>query len=274
MTRIARLNIAKCYYQLGQTDEALKRFNFLIANDPDTEAAQEALLWLGDHYLDKGEYPQAIQYYQHFADKFPGSEKVPVVNYELGQAYEALEQFDQALNHYKKIEDSADPTVYAKAQLAVANIFSREMEPDQAIATYRKIAKSCPDFTRNALVKMAQIFELSRDYTQSVDVYLEALKTPRGLSEHTDAELQFSIADTFEILNQAEKAVESYLKIPYLHKNETAWVIKSYLRVARIYENKEDWTKAKTIYDKIIALKTEESKYARERIDWINQHQL
>ena len=42
-------------------------------------------------------------------------------------------------------------------------------------------------------------------------------------------------------------------------------------RVAKVFEDRQDWAGAKVTYQKIIQLKTEESKYAQERLDWINK---
>jgi hypothetical protein len=62
------------------------------------------------------------------------------------------------------------------------------------------------------------------------------------------------------------------LKIPYLYSQEKQWIIKAYLRMARIFEQEQKWDEAQVTYTKILDFKTEESKYAQERIDWIKSH--
>ncbi len=64
------------------------------------------------------------------------------------------------------------------------------------------------------------------------------------------------------------------MKIPYIYKDDVAWIIKAYLRTARIYEDNEKWEEARILYQKTIKFKTEEAKYAVERIRWIDKNIL
>ena len=78
-----------------------------------------------------------------------------------------------------------------------------------------------------------------------------------------------------EALSEAfVKAIEEYLKIPYLYPMDTKWVIKAYLRSAKIFENKEDWQEAKNIYDKIMDYEVDERTFAEERLEWIRYNIL
>ena len=272
MSQIAELNIAKSRYHLGQTKEAIKKLLWVTETHPQSEAAQEALLWLGDHYLRDNDFNNAITYYQKFAKDFPGSTQVNIVRYQLGQAYQGLGQLDEALNQYKLIKDSGNKEIYAKAQLTIADIFSQELEADSAIKTYQDIIQKVPDFQRDAYVKIAGIHEKNKEYPMAIEQYTKALAAPKGLSKISEAELQFDIGDLYEVLRDTDKALENYLKIPYLYPSEVEWTIKAYLRSARIFEDSEDWEQAKTTYTKIIEQGTEESKYAKERIEWIDTH--
>ncbi len=272
MVWISELSIAKCFYHLGREKEAIKAFKTILAKYPETEATQTSLLWLGDHYFEKAEMDQAVFYYKQLLKDFPGSDKVNVVRYELGQAYQFQGKLDTALNYYKLIDNSVGEAIYAKAKLAIADLFSKDLSPETAIETYLNIALSAPDFKRNAYVKIAGVHEKNKEYKQALAAYEEALNAEEALSELSSAEIQFYIADTHEVLNETETAVEAYLKIPYLYTREKAWIIKAYLRTARIFEDNEKWQQAKITYGKIIDYQMEESKYAEERLDWIKEN--
>jgi len=272
ITRAAELYIAKCHFQLKQIDEAIKKFNLVINNYPDSEAAQEAIIWLADYYLEKSDLNNAGRYYALFLEKFPGSDKVDLIRYQLGQTYQAQRKLDAAINQYKLISEKAAGEIYGKAKLAIADIFSEQTDADTALKNYQDIAKNSPEFKRDALAKTARIYEANKDYASAIDAYQQALSTPKNSSETPDALLRFSIGDMYEAFHNTEKAVETFLKIPYLYPQETEWVIKSYLRIARIFENEEKWEEAKTTYEKIISYKTAEAKYAAERITWIEEN--
>lgn len=274
LTRISELHIAKCLFHLGQEKEALENFKIVIAKYPESETAHEALLWLGDYYLKKANYEKATEYYIQFLKNFPGSDKVDNVNFELGQIYQAQGLFDKALNQYKTINETADKEVVARAKLAIADIFSQKLDPKTAIETYLNIVESSADFRRDAYMKIAELYKFQMDFEKAIEAYDKALSSEQALSEIRNAELLFSIGDAYELLNDKNQAIEAYFKIPYLYSEETSWIIKSYLRIARIFEEDEKWDDAKSIYNKIIDYRKEESKYAQERIDWIDQNIL
>src|ERR1041385_997159 len=171
--------------------------------------------------------------------RFPGSENINRIRYELGQVYEAQGSYDKALNQYKLIS-SSDHETFSRAGLAIAAIFSKEMDPQKAAEIYQDIITKSPDFRRDAYVKLAQVFRKNNDFAKEMETYEKALGSDKGLSSIVDVELQFDIGDAYEIMGNTEKATEAYLKIPYLYKDEAAWVIKAYLRVARIFENNQN----------------------------------
>ena len=274
MIKNVEMTMAKCYYKIGDVKEATKRFTNLIAAYPKTAVAQEAIIWLGDYYLESAAYDTAITYYQQFMESFPGSPKLSLVLYELGQAYQAKEEYDQAVGAYKRVNDPVDGGLNTKARMAIADIFSRELDSASALETYQDIIKVSPEFRRDAFIKMAEVYRKNQDHAKAIEAYQNALSAPKGFGEIKDAELQFAVGDLYELSNQPDKAVEEYLKIAYLYPKETSWIVKAYLRAGRIFEDSEKWDDAKTVYQKIIQYKTEELKFARERMDWINEHIL
>jgi TolA-binding protein len=269
VVRNAEIGIAKALYQKGDEKEAVKKFKLIIYKYPNTDTELESLLWLAQYFYKAGDYAQSADFYEQGIGHFPGSDKINQIRYELGQVYEAQGAYDKALNQYKLIS-SSDHETFARAGLAIAAIFSKEMDPEKAAAVYQDIIAKSPDFRRDAYMKLAQVYRKNGNYAKEIETYEKALASDKGLSNIMDVELQFAIGDTYELMGDFNKASEAYLKIPYLYKDDAAWVIKAYLRVARIFENNQDWTNARITYTKILAFNTEEAKYAQERIDWID----
>ncbi|MFA5089247.1 MAG: tetratricopeptide repeat protein, partial [Candidatus Omnitrophota bacterium] len=270
IVRNSELASAKCLYASGQVKEALKKFNTIPIQYPNSETAQAALFWLGDYYLENSVYENAIDYYQQIINIFPGSEKINLAFFQLGQAYEAQLEYDKALYSYSMINNPKDKEVYTKAKLAIAEIFSKKFDYNTAFETYQNIITHVPDYRRDAYVKMAGVYKERQSFTEAVEAYKKAMAADIGLSKYSNAELQFYIGDTHELLNQKPSAVEEYLKIPYLYPQAIPWIVKAYLRIGRLFEEEERWEEAKTIYQKVIDYKTEEKKFAQERLEWIN----
>ncbi len=263
------MNIAKCLYHLGDAKEAVKRFKIIVYKYPKTDAEMEALLWLGDFYLQSSDFNNTVSYYQQLIENFPSSERINVAHFGLGQAYQEQGALDKAIYEYKLIGEAFDHELYTKAQLSIADILTRDIDPDVAIETYRKITASAPEFSRDAQLKIAEAYKKNYEYENSLKAFDEALKSSQGASKITSAEVQFLIADTYETTKKFKEAVDAYLKIPYLYPQETPWAIKAYLRSARIFEKEDDWENAKSAYTKIISYKTDEAKFAQERLEWI-----
>ncbi|MDP2654559.1 MAG: tetratricopeptide repeat protein [Candidatus Omnitrophota bacterium] len=269
---VAEFNSAKCLYQMGQPEEAVKTFQKVYQSYPGAELAQNSLIWLGDYALEQGNTEGAVQSYEEFLTQFPGSPKLNLVRYQLGQAFLRQENVEKALEQYKLISPAPDMEIYAKARLAIADILSQKMDEPTAVQTYQSVIETVPEFKRDAYVKMAELYAANKNTDKTIESYKSALAADRGLSAMTNAEIQFRIADMYELQNDTARALDEYFKIPSLYLPETAWVVKAYLRMARIYEDQEGWEEAATTYRKIQDLKTEEAKYAQERLDWIQEN--
>ncbi|MEW5894151.1 MAG: tetratricopeptide repeat protein [Candidatus Omnitrophota bacterium] len=266
----AEVFIGKTLYGMGKPGEAVKHFTQICQLYSLSEAHQDSLIWLGEYYLQQMDFNNAVHYLRKFTEIFPTSNKINLAFFELGQCYQGLKKLDQALGAFNSVKPEIDQEIYAKAQLAIAEIFSEKSGSAKALQAYQTIAEKIPEYQRDALLQIGRIHEQEDRPQNAIDAYLQALKSTQGKSLITDAELFFLIADNYELLNDFDKAVEEYFKIPYLFQDEIKWGVKAYLRVARIMENQENWEQAKIIYQKIVDLDVEETKYARERLNWIN----
>jgi len=272
LVKNSELYIAKCNYEMKAITNALKKFQAIVDQYPKSKVAQEALMWLGDHYLGESDFDNAIVYYSNFIDMFPGSQSLNLIYFELGRAHQAKGEYDQAVAAFKHIDDTEDRELFEKTKLAIADIFSRDLDLNAAIQTYQNIIDASPEFKRNAYIKIAKIHAKMKNYQGSIAAYQKALKSKIITKDYSNAELQFLIADSYQLLNRHETAVEEYLKVSYLYPKEALWVIKAYLRMARIFEDNEHWENAKITYKKILVFDVDEAKFAQERLDWINEH--
>lgn len=271
----ARLYTAECLYLLGRKAEALVLFRELTQEYPLEAGVQEAWLWLGDHFFQEENFDQARLYYAQYIERFPDGPYRDRVLFQLGQIHEANKEFEQALETYRRITPKKDSLLYAKARLKIADILSKGRSLQEAGDFYRQIAEALPEFKRDALARLAQLYLNSSDQKDQAVVYWRrALEADQGRSELTDAELRFHLADTLEQLQKKEQALAEYLKIPYLYPDDTYWVVKAYLRAGRLYEETEQWPQALTVYKKLETLPSPEAQYAKERREWITSRGL
>jgi tetratricopeptide (TPR) repeat protein len=105
---VFHLGAAECLYELGQTDRALKEYQWLMTTWPARLQGAEGGYRLGDLYLTKmqyeralGTYYQGIQNFEPFAESFPEyylnrGETL----YQLGQLAPAKKEFVYFLDHF------------------------------------------------------------------------------------------------------------------------------------------------------------------------------
>ena len=263
----ADLGIARCYVDLDQWKEAEKRFKIIIFKYPKTDAAYEGLVWLGKNELKNNNSTQAISYYQRIVDEYQNYPGIETVYYELAQAYDMSADVEHAIQMYRRI--TQDVVLLPKAKLAMAELMAKDINVNQAILAFENIIKTYPDYSREASLKLGQLYRNSQQYEKEVQVYTNTLKNPQGKSLISNAQLLFNLADTFELMSKTEDAIEQYLAIGQMKDSDSAWMVKALLRVAKIYEDNQDWQAARLTYQRIVLLNTDESKYAQERLDWI-----
>jgi len=268
----SEFHIALSLYNKGDVKEALKEFKIIAYKHPGTKTALDALMWLGEYYSKTFDFDNAITYYGQVVNDFPKSPTQGKALLGLGNAYYEKSEFDKALNQFKQIDETYPEEIFAKAKMAIANTFAKQIDPETAIETYQSIVDNSPEFQRSAHVKIAQIYKKNKNYERALAHYQKALDSADGLQEIKKSEIHFLIGDIYEILNNQQKAIEEYLKIPYLYPKDTRWVIKAYLRVAKLFENAEEWDDAVSVYEKIMAYEVDERTFAQERLDWIRQH--
>lgn len=229
---MARYQTGWCYDGMGREAEALAIFSGLLKEHPQAPIALDVRFWFADHYRSKGEYAKARSYYEEIAG---------------GQA--------------------ADRAV-EEALYNAAMTYIEEGKPDQALSRFDDLALRFPGsaVAKTALRKTATIMKEMKNYDGAVASLSKALT-----KENTElnAQVQFEIAECYEAKAEAAKAVEEYLKVPYLYPAGTFWSVRAQLKCAQLLERMERYDDAKTIYEKLARMDIEESEFARQRLEWL-----
>lgn len=104
----------------GKYDDAIARLKAYSSSDLLLQARAYALI--GDAFMEKGDYKEAISYYKRAADYKPNQFFTPGYLLKLGLAYEKNNQIQEAAPVYKRIIDEfpmSSEVMYAKKYLGV-----------------------------------------------------------------------------------------------------------------------------------------------------------
>jgi len=265
--------IANSLYLWGKDQDAVKKFKLMLYKYPKSAIALKTFLWLGDYYLKVKNFGLARRYLNGCLKDFPDSERVDEARYLLGMTFREEKRYAEALNEFRPIIENEKSKMSISASLAVADIFSETAKIDEATQLYQNIVAKYPQAARDAYVKLADLYRNGGYFSKAVETYQKALSLSAADNSGVgNSQIQFKLAEAAEGAKDLNKAVENYLKIPYLYPQDSYWVVKSYLRVARIFEDRENWQEAKKIYEKVVKENAEESKFAAERLEWIKNN--
>jgi len=266
LTQKAEYEIADCYYKLGQEKEAVRRFELLRAKYPDSKLTPEIMWWLGQYYYRLDDLSLARRYFSSLAKDFPDNGLAGDALYALGLILRDENKLEQAVDNFKLAIKSARTELKAEAVLAVADIYFQQGKSEEALSEYRQILKTYPDLGSLLFPRIAKCYYKLQDYEQAKLFYLNALKL---LDIKDSGDIQFSLAEVLEAKNELGAAATLYLKLADIYSDNTQLSIRALLRAAKIYEDKDDFRGALYIYERIAQNKTEESKFAQERVEWI-----
>lgn len=95
--------IAWTYKDQGKQDEANAQFAAIPENFPDSPLGAECLFRLGEYWLEKQHYTEAMRFYSRATDKEPQGSLAPLVLYKLGVCAFHAEQYAVAANAFGKL---------------------------------------------------------------------------------------------------------------------------------------------------------------------------
>ncbi|PLX07179.1 MAG: hypothetical protein C0596_12165 [Marinilabiliales bacterium] len=91
-----------CYMHLGKYETAIEYFEDFDSDDPMVGAMSINLI--GDAYMELGDMEEALDHYLEAAEQADNEFLSPVFLMKAGQTYELMNNYQEAINVYKRIE--------------------------------------------------------------------------------------------------------------------------------------------------------------------------
>ena len=145
-----RLNIADCYREKGEYEQALEEYKILLektsTDEPKgKEIVAKAMAGIGDCYLKKQDFENAQNYFKQSIEAYPEDE---LIAYNVGEIYFSNQKLDEAIQYFalaSRIKpDWSDP--YYKLGLVYLN----KADFEKAIEMLEKFLTHEPDTERSA----------------------------------------------------------------------------------------------------------------------------
>jgi len=203
--------LGQAYYRLGNTSESYKNYAKAVLLNPDHP---QALYGMGLTQLRERKFKEAAEYLEKAISRNIDSREV---FFELGTAYEELQDLTRAAENYEKYVKAGAANPFP-AWLKLAQTYQRLNQSVQAIAAFREALKINPDDI-NCNYNLAKLLAETNQYDEAETVFQKL-----AVLNQRDAVTYYGqIMQMYDRARNYDKAVEAARKIVELNpKNEVA----------------------------------------------------
>lgn len=150
--------------------EGKKLITAIVNDSPGSEGAREAFVHLASKCLDRGEYEQAVRFYQNAIEAWPAAAKDYGVHEGYGWALFRLGRPNDAILSFTRAEECAtNDTDRASAVLMQGDILASLGRGDESMSKYRNVLSRYP--LTPAGQKLKRIVELKDMESRGRDLY-------------------------------------------------------------------------------------------------------
>ncbi|MBN1349516.1 tetratricopeptide repeat protein [candidate division KSB1 bacterium] len=212
----AELSLGKLYTILNKDEKALDILTAIPQKYPDSEVTAIAFINLGDYYIGEQQVPNAIAMYKKALDHPRIGTSKPMTMKKLISAYELYAMTDQ--------------------QLSLIKDFIQLYPQDESVFDMK--------------FKIGSIYKQSKEYDKAIAAYEALLEEANPENE---AEVQFFLAECYELQGKFEQAISEFLKVKYVAKQtKLPFGTSAQYRAALLYKKKGQYEEAKQLLDKIV----------------------
>jgi TolA-binding protein len=219
--------------QLKRHDDAARVLMDVVRSYPTVLLTDQAYLWLGEHFFQKGDWGTAEQVFQALMKANPKTQHVELARLRIGQCslntnrldvaragfqslltdfpkgyYDADAEYglglcsakegkyDDALQHLSKVLEQDEGETAARAQVEMGNIYATKNDLEAANRAYLRVALlyDHPELTPEALFKAAQCLEKMNKPTDATKFYKELVEKYPNSSYAAQAKQKVSSA--------------------------------------------------------------------------------
>lgn len=263
---ISEFYTALCAIKLRQKG-ALSRFETFIQSHSDKSYVQESYQDLGDYFYVRGDYKNALTYYEKIPSKLIQGNKDEYA-FRLGYAAFSQHEYDKALHAFKQV--SSQSKLRQDAQYFSGHILYQQNMRIEAQKIFYQLKKSTK-YKEKVRPYLLQTAYKNADYEQAIEEGKELLaQTNKSAAQKKEAR---------KIVGESYFNQQAYKQaIPYLEEYASSGAHLTpadYYQLGFSYDQTENYSKAIEHYNKIVAGKNEMAQKAYYQLghSYVKEHQ-
>ncbi|MBF0349580.1 MAG: tetratricopeptide repeat protein [SAR324 cluster bacterium] len=226
----------------------------------------ENLKGLINRHFMEGDYLGVLAIYQEYKAKYLTNFQFDTTLFQVGIAYQKIGLFDDALDLFNFVENRTSQTLKELTAQEKAEVLIQKGELALGRDTLARFINAFPDSPYDADVRkrLAEVFELNRQYPEAIQVYEETLrkyvKTNNPLHAEIVPNLYFQLAELNKNQGNYVRAEESYIQTikqfrhPVIGDNVPGYIIQSHFYEAEMAYKRKNLDTALQKYEKAISL--------------------
>lgn len=245
---ISQFYVSLCAVKLRQKG-ALARFETFANAHSEKDYVQEAYQDLGDYFYGRGDYKNALLYYDKTNPKLISGKKDEYA-FRVGYAAFSQHEYDQALHAFKQVSDRSK--LAEDANYFSGHILYQQEKAEEARKLFNKL-KDSEQYKEKVRPYLLQTAYKSSDYEAAIEEGKEILAAT-NTSETQEKEAQKIVGESY-FNQQAYKEA-----IPYLEEYANSGVNLTpidYYQLGFSYDETGNYSKAIENYNKIVGGKDE-----------------
>jgi len=210
-TRSAQYGLAWTYFQQADYNEAYKEFHSL--SDGDDSIAVKSFYWKAEAKRYAGQEDEAFRIYAQFVEKYPNSELVKGVQYQMGVVYYNDKQLDQSERFLKDALTSSDQTIRTKAFTLLGEIELSKKQFSSAKSSF-ETALDIPGINPELKMRSLLGYGVSLYYLGKNDDAIERLQEIENDDKHFEPnKVNFYLAESYYANKNYQDAIKRYNSI-------------------------------------------------------------
>lgn len=284
---IARYYRGRCFYQMNETDKAIKEFTELVEKYKDAPVTPEVQFRIGEFFFNRKNFPEAQRQFELLQKNYPQSQFADVALYWAGRAAyqrqgykEALELFEKLIKNYPQSRWCADARFWQGDTLIEqggADAYNNALLVfNQFIRDYKD-----SDLVDEAWGRYANCQATLQRYQEAIVSYQNVVDSPTATISQRNQAL-FEIGVCYENLNRTDDAFQQYMRVIYdqvanpdpKQPAESMWFCRAGLAAAAIKKRQDEWREAMKIYQRMVEANVSCSQEAQEQARSIAETKL
>ncbi len=217
--RDAKYGLAWAYFQAGQYEDAYRFFNNL--SEGNDSIAVNSFYWKAESKRYAGKETEAFKIYQEFLKKYPNSNLMKGVQYQLGLLYFNSKQYDLAIKYLQSSIENSSNLVRAKSFEVLGEI-QLDKKAYNTAKEYFQDALNVPninaDLINHSLLGLGVTYYYLKDYADAISNLSDiSFKDPTFEKD----KINFYLAESYYSQGKYRDAIQKYNKVN-LNDNELA----------------------------------------------------